>query len=315
MLELFELVLNSPYANSLIRQYTLTALCKFAIRLSEISDPAIEEQTQRIKEILDKHSTSQDLEIQQRSVEFEALFSKGSLVNGVLEHMPPPEIRATIMGTGTYSHLPRYHHVAPMLTSVLDGVSSVSEKRSVGSTRPDKDSLVDLLGDEGQQTHDDVGNEANAHDLLADIFGIGGSSTAITPKPTPSKPVDDIMSLFGNNGSTSARSGLPDNHLPTSPAVQSQQMSGNVRIADHATEKSVSRDTSMPASAAPRSGLQQYTAYEKNGLKITLTPKINPSQPGMVQILVRFTSSASDTLENVNFQAAVPKVWRYRSYS
>jgi AP-1 complex subunit gamma-1 len=204
--------------------------------------------------------------------------------------------------------------VSPILTSAFDGSSSVSEKRNVGSTRADKDSLVDLLGDDGQQTHEDAGNEANAHDLLADIFGIGGSSTATTPKPTPSKPVDDIMSLFGNNVSKSARSGLSDDPLVGNPAVQSQQTTGNVRTADRVAETSMAQNTLTSAATAPRSVLQQYTAYEKNGLKITLTPKTNPSQPGMVQILVRFTSSASDTLENVNFQAAVPKVRHPRSY-
>jgi len=188
----------------------------------------------------------------------------------------------------------------------------VSEKRNVGSTRADKDSLVDLLGDDSRQTHEDAGNETNAQDLLADIFGIGGSSTATTPKPKPSKPVDDIMSLFGNTASTSARSGLSDDSLVDSTAVQSQQTSGIVRTAARAAEGAMPQTTLTSASASTRSVLQQYTAYEKNGLKITLTPKTNPSQPGMVQILVRFTSSASATLENVNFQAAVPKVWRRR---
>jgi AP-1 complex subunit gamma-1 len=122
------------------------------------------------------------------------------------------------------------------------------------------------------------------------------------------------MSLFGNNVSKSARSGLSDDPLVGNPAVQSQQTTGNVRTADRVAETSMAQNTLTSAATAPRSVLQQYTAYEKNGLKITLTPKTNPSQPGMVQILVRFTSSASDTLENVNFQAAVPKVRHPRSY-
>ena len=39
-----------------------------------------------------------ELEIQQRAVEFGSLFSRGDVRAGVLERMPPPEIRATIMG-------------------------------------------------------------------------------------------------------------------------------------------------------------------------------------------------------------------------
>jgi len=61
-----------------------------------------------------------------------------------------------------------------------------------------------------------------------------------------------------------------------------------------------------PAPAPQQPQLQSYPAYEKNGLKITLTPKTSPAQAGVVQILARFTSSQS--VENVNFQVAVPKV-------
>jgi len=62
-----------------------------------------------------------------------------------------------------------------------------------------------------------------------------------------------------------------------------------------------------PAPKAPaQQQLQSYPAYEKNGLKITLTPKTSPAQAGVVQILARFTSTQS--VENVNFQVAVPKV-------
>jgi AP-1 complex subunit gamma-1 len=61
---------------------------------------------------------------------------------------------------------------------------------------------------------------------------------------------------------------------------------------------------SVGAGAKPQ--LQSYPAYEKNGLKITLTPKISPTQPGVVQILARFT--ATEGIQGVNFQVAVPKV-------
>jgi len=100
------MVIKSPYANTLIRQYTLTALSKFAIRLNEASVPDTMKRVEKIRDILGRYAESQDLELQQRSVEYEALFTKGDLVNGVLEHMPAPEIRATIMGTGTASFLP-----------------------------------------------------------------------------------------------------------------------------------------------------------------------------------------------------------------
>jgi AP-1 complex subunit gamma-1 len=57
-------------------------------------------QQERIAVLLAGYSTSLELEIQQRAVEFGSLFARDDIKGGVLERMPPPEIRATIMGTG-----------------------------------------------------------------------------------------------------------------------------------------------------------------------------------------------------------------------
>ena len=46
--------------------------------------------------------------------------------------------------------------------------------------------------------------------------------------------------------------------------------------------------------------------YEKNGLKITLTPTTNPARPEIVNITARFTATGAN-VSGVNFQAAVPK--------
>lgn len=100
IVDLFQLVLDSPYANTLIRQWTIMALAKLAIRFGEASTPSASVQQERIREILAGYSEATELEIQQRSVEFGQLFTKPDVVGGVLEHMPAPEIKATIMGTG-----------------------------------------------------------------------------------------------------------------------------------------------------------------------------------------------------------------------
>jgi len=54
----------------------------------------------RIAEILAKYTTSPELELQQRAVEFASLFTLGETRIGVLEQMPPPELKATVMGVG-----------------------------------------------------------------------------------------------------------------------------------------------------------------------------------------------------------------------
>lgn len=95
MVDLLVSVLDSPYANYLIRQFVLTAITKMSSRTTTSTV-----QQDRISTLLSTYATSPELEIQQRAVEFASLFSQGDIRSGVLERMPPPELKATVMGIG-----------------------------------------------------------------------------------------------------------------------------------------------------------------------------------------------------------------------
>lgn len=276
-------MLNSPYADSLTRQFVMTALAKLSVRISEISTPNQNTLQDRIAVILASFSSSLELEIQQRAVEFGSLFSMREFKMGVLERMPPPEIRATIMGT-------------------------VSERKPVGSTRTDKDMIADLIGDDSAPNTGGLPvttTDPSTQDLLADIFGTGASDIASPGANAPAAPksaATDIMSLFDTTPTATA-----------SPPVASSSSAGPAggSLFDLVTPSpsTSSAPTVAPAStSAVKPQLQSYTAYDKNSLKITLTPKVSPGQPGVVQILARFTTSGTEKIEGVNLQVAVPKV-------
>ena len=95
LIDLLISILDSPYANYLTRQFVLAGVTKVSSR-STTSIP----QQDHIAEVLAKYTTSPELELQQRAVEFASLFSLGDLRSGVLERMPPPELKATVMGVG-----------------------------------------------------------------------------------------------------------------------------------------------------------------------------------------------------------------------
>lgn len=202
----------------------------------------------------------------------------------------------------------------------------VSEKRKVGSTRVDKDSLVDLMGDENPSTNgaptptsalDNLGSAQNTQDLLADIFGSSSSdptpSTQLSSQPKPQNAVNDIMNLFGSTSISPNPTGPAMAPVASSPLDMLSSMGSSAS----SPQPPVSATTTMIGSSAapppPKQQLQAYTAYEKNGLKITLTPKVNPAHSGMVQILARFTALDQTGVKNVNFQAAVPKVITYNT--
>nr|GAT46773.1 gamma-adaptin [Mycena chlorophos] len=263
LIDLLVSIIDSPYANLLTRQFVLTAMTKISAR------PAVSRaQQDRVSELLAQYATSPELELQQRAIEFVSLFNLGEVKEGVLEKMPPPELKATVIGV-------------------------VSEQKPVGSTKAT--AVDDLLGsdDAASPITNGTSTQSNA-DLLRELLG-GGSDQAVSPSPAATRSaVDDIMSLFGPSPSSPAAPAPAPTAVPTSNPMS---MFDNI--------------ASAPPPAAPvapaQSRLTSYPAYERNDLKITLTPQTNPTQPGTVMILARFQVTGSSPATDVTFQAAVPK--------
>ncbi|KIK99344.1 hypothetical protein PAXRUDRAFT_822821 [Paxillus rubicundulus Ve08.2h10] len=274
ILDLLLSALDSPYANHLTRQFVLGAITKMASRHTTSVL-----QQERTREVLAMYTTNPELELQQRAVEYASLFTLGDLKVGVLERMPPPELKATVMGV-------------------------VSENKPVGSTRGGKDG--DLLGDEVTSPTPQVNGQSvqNSHDLLAEIFGSTPSSTSTSPPPASSlstqpqkSSVQDILGLFDSS---------PDPASMT-PALGSLSTPASAfSLPQTQAQAQVPSPRRPPQqSTAPR--LTSYTAYDKNMVKITLTPQTSVARPGVVNILARFQVLGSDAASGFNFQAAVPK--------
>ncbi|KWU44614.1 AP-1 complex subunit gamma-1 [Rhodotorula sp. JG-1b] len=278
VLDLLERILVSPYTNTTIRQFVLTALAKLSTRFSH------PESFPRITKTMHGFDASVELELQQRAIEFGKLLTLDSIRGGVLERMPPPELKPTVMGT-------------------------VSEKRPVGSLRRDKDALLDLMGDESSTPGRAAATVAaavpaqSAQDLLADIFGSGeaASTPAGTAAAKQSDPVNDIMSLFSSTSLSQS----------TGPAAPAPASASNDFFSMMGTSSSPAAPTPAaptPAPAAPAaaaSGPQAHEAYNRNGLRITLTPVRDANNRMVVNILAKF--EATQPTSSVNFQAAVPK--------
>lgn len=314
VVDLLASVLDSPYTTDHIRQYVLTSLAKLDVRITSSVEQS------RVEKLLSRYDSSVEVEIQQRAVEFGALLNRKDIREAVLESMPPPEIKQTVLGTR-------------------------SESKPVGSTRTDKDSLLDLMGDEmpssssGNNLNGNNGNGASTQqstqDLLADIFGgdggMGASSSNVT-SPTSSQPAqkstNDIMDLFGSSSSNSAAGGSgmgmaglggmsSQNPPPTNGSGLDSLNSGLQGLdifgggsgsSSTSTPAPTQAQVSTPAAPVASTSPQSYTAYDQKGLKISLSPAISPARPDVVNITARFECTGMDSVQGVNFQAAVPKV-------
>lgn len=108
--------------------------------------------------------------------------------------------------------------------------------------------------------------------------------------------VEDILGLFGSTStSTPPAQSSP---FPASSPVQTQTISSMFSPSQ----------TPAPAPTPAQPRLTAYPAYDKNELKITLTPQTSAQRPGVVMILARFQVAGSVPVMGLNFQAAVPKV-------
>jgi AP-1 complex subunit gamma-1 len=144
-------------------------------------------------------------------------------------------------------------------------------------------------------------------DLLLEIFGDSSASngplSAKTPTTTQKSTMDDIMSLFGSSSiiPASAPAAAPPPSYVSTPSAPSVFTLPQTQPQLQTPQASV-----QPTVGPPR--LPSYTAYERNELKITLTPQTSPSKPGVILVLVRFQVLGVNDAIGVNFQVAVPRV-------
>ena len=166
---------------------------------------------------------------------------------------------------------------------------------------------VDLLGDEvvpvnGQPT----ATVQSSQDLLAEIFGLSTSISSTpantsSPMQTQRSKVDDILNLF------STSSNLPSAPATPQPsAVLPSYTPSPSSLFTPTQAQAQAQSPPTPPVAQPR--LTSYTAYDKNDLKITLTPQTSAARPGVVMILARFQVLGDIAATGLSFQAAVPKV-------
>ncbi|KAK2072295.1 hypothetical protein P8C59_006657 [Phyllachora maydis] len=263
IVDLFSSILNSSYATQVTTEYIITALVKLTTRLSDAS------QIERIRRLLQVHQTSLDVEVQQRAVEYGNLFSFDQIRHGVLEKMPPPQIKETSRVLGEASK---------------GKANKAANRRSRVMKPKEEDLLFDLMGDSSAAASAPVNGSQNNVDLLADILG-GTASPSPGPGAAPpagQSNVSSIMDLFSQGPSSAA------------PALGGVAAS-NMDLFGQQT-------AALPQAQGPTA----HPCYNSNGLDVAIQTQRNAE--GTVQAVARFRNTSADvSLSNVGLQAAVPK--------
>ncbi|CAO3655145.1 unnamed protein product [Mucor hiemalis] len=301
VVRLLESILLGPYANQVTREYVMTALMKLTSRLSEGSAQS------KIRELLNDHTISMEVEIQQRAVEYTNLFSYDSIRPAVLERMPIPEARTIIQNTSTDS----------------PSTERASGGRSGGPS--DQDLLLDLMGvgtsggNSGNVEQVDVmaqspvtasspapPKQSNV-DLLADLFGGGSPQPASSPAPSALvSNSNNLMDLLGGETATTPQP-------PQSPAASNYGLDSLAGLSQNLPTSNSSLSPVGSPAAAPQSSTSAsgYEAYTKNGLTVRLLPSRDRANPAIINIQVLFSNNGSQgVISDLQFQAAVPKSQR-----
>jgi len=251
---------------------------KLSTRLSEAA------QIERLRRLLLSYQTNLDVEIQQRAAEYSNLFAYDQIRRGVLEKMPPPEIREEQRVLGEASKRPQ---------------RALSKKKV--SQKTEQDLLLGLIDDPNiPATGSSPVNGSQNTDLLAML---GGSTSVSSPPQTgsplaaqPQSNVTSILDLFNSSAPATGTPG-PSN----AAAAPSVDLFGGM---DSLGSPPPQRSMASPPPAQP----QGHEAYNKNGLHISFQTRRDASA---VQILARFRNTGSlAQLSGVSLQAAVPKSQR-----
>ncbi|CAO3669870.1 unnamed protein product [Umbelopsis vinacea] len=300
ILTLFESILNGPYANQVTREYILTSIMKLSARFNDSTV------LHRIQGILQKHTASMEVEIQQRAVEYSNLFGYENIRPAVLERMPVPEERLMHEGTSSGRGTPSLdsvssHKAGPSdqdLLLDLMGVGTASGGAAQAAPEPSPISPTGVSTSKPAQG-------GNSMDLLADIFG---------SQPSPQSPASPSSPSAGPSGGGSLLDMLGGSDLAptqqqrvTSPTAGLQSMAslGQALPSTTTTQRSFS-----PSLNGGRDN-KKYQAFAQDGLVIHLSPARDQQNPTVVNIQITFANDGSKgTISEVQFQAAVPKTQR-----
>jgi AP-1 complex subunit gamma-1 len=272
VVDLFESILNSSYAGQSVTEYIITSAMKLTTRLQQ---PA---QVDRLRRVLLSHQADLDVEVQQRAVEYGNLFGYDQVRRGVLERMPPPEIREEQRVLGESTSRKR---------------NSKLPARKKPSQITEQDMLLDLMGGDAPAPDAGTGINGGAQqhnaDLLADI--LGGSNTVGSP-----------TSLLANGASAQQSNAASIMDLFDSQPSQQTQQQRPPMPASSASNDILGGFSSTPSSPPAQ---QAHTAYNKNALLLTFTITRNGQA---VQVVAKFRNTSQfESLGQVNLQAAVPK--------
>ena len=167
LVELLDSILQSAFVTPTISEYAITALIKISVRCREARA------TNAIKSILQRYTSSANVEIQQRALEYGKLFDYDSVREGVLERMPAPEIKEENRVLGPVAKAPKHRKKKSEVENLLDllGEGPAAEEQVSVKSVQNSDLLQDLFSTNDTGSIRPANGTSNTNDMM-DLFGM-----------------------------------------------------------------------------------------------------------------------------------------------
>ncbi|KAJ3150988.1 clathrin associated protein complex large subunit [Geranomyces michiganensis] len=301
VLDMITDMLKGPYATELVKEYTMITLVKLTSRFTQDSTLS------QIKSLLVKYKVNVQLELQQRSVEFEQLLNLDrESRTALLERMPVLESAAKEeakkgMGVPTTEAPPTGAQQQDLVSDLGGDLLGLSVGGGAAAAKGPKDDLYNLVFGGGAPAAKAAAPASNnILDLLGDI-GLGGpaapSTKAMPPSgqsfyaPSAGNQNDLLGDLFGGGGASAMS--------PQAPPLSSNPSAAAVDpLGDLFGSSGFGGGHVAPAAA------KSYVAYEKNGFRVTLGAKRDGTA---IDVNADMKNNGMSPLSDVAVQVAVPR--------
>ncbi|KAI9751455.1 MAG: clathrin associated protein complex large subunit [Lichina confinis] len=292
IVDLFSTILNSSYATQAVSEYIVTALVKLTTRFNDSA------QMERVRRLLQARTADLDVEIQQRSVEYSNLFGYDQIRRGVLERMPPPEIREDqrVLGEAVPNR---------KKATAAAGAKKTKKGTKQGVNVSEQDMLLDLMGGDDTPSAMLPGVAANGPQSQADVLAdlLGGND------PLPSTGPSHATASSVAPAAAPPRSSLLD-LMDSAPPIASSAPSAPSSAHAAAPSSSLSSLMGSAAAGGTASGAsKEHQVYQKNNVLVIF--QVHRGADGDAQVTARLVNSSdSHVVSSLALQVAVPKSQR-----
>ncbi|XP_008781938.1 AP-1 complex subunit gamma-2-like isoform X1 [Phoenix dactylifera] len=285
-----EVALKCNSSDITTRAMSLVALLKLSSRFPPTSE--------RIREIVMQHKGNVELELQQRSIEFNSIIQRHrNIKSSLVERMPVLDESAFI---GKRVGSSQATLSADKSSRPTSGSPGASLKLPNGVAKPPPAPLVDLL----DLSSDDVpASTSSTTDFLHDLLG-GDLMSPSSSAPSGGGAGTDILMDLLSIGSPSAPTDVSVPNIISS----NQGNAGELETAPASVMDfldGLPSNSSLPGDKDPI--YPSITAFESSTLKISFSFTKQPGKPQDTVIQATFTNLSSNTYTDFIFQAAVPK--------